>query len=216
MNISLWKQKTLAHYTSTSPKTPSYAGPSNVAMTTTEVLTHTHTHTHTQADRQTGVQATDVSRTPACMGEVSTVSKRGGCGAKYRNRIMSFLSMLHRFHISPASLVAPSPCHSSSLSPPLFPLNGPNISLEPLSCIKEIYYTRNFRLCDGSKIFFSHPTNNKKHLYRFWQQDIGRFPHLERRILQPVRSCPRTDPDYISTPVKNANYFSLCAFWIDF
>lgn len=27
--------------------------------------------------------------------------------------------MLHRFHISPASLVAPSPCHSSSLTPPL-------------------------------------------------------------------------------------------------
>lgn len=99
------------------------------------------------------MQPTDIRRTQAYMGEVSTVSKRGGCGAKYRNRIMSFLSMLHRFHISPASLVAPSPCHSSSHPPP-FPLNGPNISLEPLSCIKEIYYTRNFRLCDGSEIFF--------------------------------------------------------------
>lgn len=31
--------------------------------------------------------------------------------------------MLHRFHISPASLVAPSPCHSSSHPPP-FPLES--------------------------------------------------------------------------------------------
>lgn len=145
------------------------------------------------------------------MGEVSTLSKRGGCGAKYRNRIMSFLSMLHRFHISPASLVAPSPCHSSSHPPP-FPLNGPNISLEPLSCIKEIYYTRNFRLCDGSEIiFFSFSPKQKTSLQvlaaGYWTISSPRAPNTS--VCQIVFA--HGSRLYQHTCQKNANYFSLRA-----
>lgn len=150
------------------------------------------------------------------MGEVSTVSKRGGCGAKYRNRIMSFLSMLHRFHISPASLVAPSPCHSSSLTPP-FSLEWteyfPRATLLYKRDILHQEFSIMWRQWD---FFFSFSPPNKKHLYRFWQQDIGQFPHLERRILQSVRSCSRTDPDYISTPVKKTLtiFLSVLLNWL--
>lgn len=72
MNISFWKQKTSAHYTSTPLKTPLFRR-CNVAMTTTEVPQR-HTHTHTLRNRQ----AADLSRTKAYTEDVFTVSVRVG------------------------------------------------------------------------------------------------------------------------------------------
>lgn len=94
------------------------------------------THTYTSWDRQR-----DVGLNCGCL-HCYSENKRRIWRAKYRNRIMSFLSS--------ASIVSTSPLLSSSLNLPSL-LTGPNISLGPLSWIKEIYYTRDFRLYGGSE-----------------------------------------------------------------
>lgn len=133
MNISFWKQKTLAHYTSSTTEKTLICQTIQCCHDN-DRSTRRHTLRRPETDR-------DVCLNCGCL-RCYSENKRRIWRAKYRNRIMSFLSS--------ASIVSISALLSSSLHLASL-LTGPNISLGPLSCIKEIYYTRDFRLYGGSK-----------------------------------------------------------------